>query len=519
MASQRRAVVPATDEPSDQVQSNVRVVRVSPPASPGALKQALRRGVVRAKPMRQPAPRRRPAPKRSAAPAQSPKKKGSAPGMAFSAAELERLANPARMGSAPADERDEEEEDEEDDDDDGDDDEKGSVEDGGASDETTRSDLQQDSGDDDGSSGGGESGPYDDDEEGAEDDDGSQPPDDGSQPPDDDDGQGRRRRAAEPKAPVQTPEERAREKARLCERLRRSKAMYGERDEGLRRLCSFQDDDLIGLPLQRLRDLDAVIRHRVRSDSTVTFYRRCLIQFAVLVERVNIAKPQWFGGMDIEGFSAALFNQLTDYDPYLYDIYDMYGDTLPDNPIVALGMQLTMHMVVYSKTKAMQAQLGAAQQPSAAAQQTHVPPSSQQQQQARAPFPPQQSFAQAHAAMAPPRPPPVPQPAAGRPPQPPQPPQPDGEMPPPNMTSMPALAGSLRERLRAETAREQQRIVAAAVPPPALAPPGPVNAREIDPPARAGVPQPPPVAPLPPGVGRATLARMGPMALPFRPRT
>lgn len=502
MASQRRAVVPATDEPSDQVQSNVRVVRVSPPASPGALKQALRRGA-------KPAPRRRPAPKRSAAPAPTPKK-GSAPGMAFSAAELERLANPARMGSAPADERDEEEEE---DDDDGD--EKGSVEDGGASDETTRSDLQQDSGDDDGSSG-GESGPYDDDdEEGAEDDDG------GSQPPDDDEdggssggGQGRRRRAAEPKAPVQTPEERAREKARLCERLRRSKAMYGERDEGLRRLCSFQDDDLIGLPLQRLRDLDAVIRHRVRSDSTVTFYRRCLIQFAVLVERVNIAKPQWFGGMDIEGFSAALFNQLSDYDPYLYDIYDMYGDTLPDNPIVALGMQLTMHMVVYSKTKAMQAQLGAAQP----AQQTHVP-QQQQPPQARAPFPPQQSFAQAHAAMAPPRPPAVPQPAAGRPPQPPQPPQPDGEMPPPNMTSMPALAGSLRERLRAETAREQQRIAAAAVPPPALAPPGPVNAREIDPPARAGVPQPPPVAPLPPGVGRATLARMGPMALPFRPRT
>lgn len=261
-----------------------------------------------------------------------------------------------------------------------------------------------------------------------------------------------------PTEPAVSPYERANEKAKLVERLRRKKTQYA-RDPQYSSLVQYNESDLVNMRPSQLRDLDAILTHRIRAETTIKFYRRALVYSVMVVEKLSIAYPRVFQGVQLEGWHDSFFLQIDDFDNLLYEVYDQYGDQGPQNPLVQLAMQVMSHGAMYHLTKVM------IQRQSGVAQGSVTPPPPPPT--ARAPPPPQQQQQ-----------------------------RPRGTMPPLDISNLQPTIHELRLQRDIQQQQQQQPPVA---PPPQQQPPplSPVHPRQADPPVELLQPQgrPPPHRP------------------------
>jgi hypothetical protein len=209
-----------------------------------------------------------------------------------------------------------------------------------------------------------------------------------------------------------------------------------------------------------LRDLDAILTHRIRAESTIKFYRRAMVHAVVIVERLSIAYPRVFQGVQLEGWHDNFFLQIDDFDNLLYEVYDQYGDQGPQNPLVQLAMQIISHGAMYHLTKSMlQRHAGGA----------NPPPTLQPQHQEAQPQRPMQSRP----------PPPPPQQQARR--------MPTGPMPPLDISNLQPTIGELRQQ-RDELQRQQRESRQPSAMPPNNNAVSPTHARTVDPPVEVAQP-------------------------------
>ena len=281
-----------------------------------------------------------------------PQKAKQRPG--FSTTQLNRIANPAMLGrrmeqkgdtpdgDEDGDEIDEEEEEEEEDDGEKDIEEEEEEDDDGEEDEEEEDDEEGDEDDEE------------EDDEEEDDENGRRPPmrsaieHEGDKP--------------EPTRVAATAAERAMEKARAIERLRRSKMRYGK-DAEYSALITYTDEELPAMSTKQLLELDATLKHRLRSETSIKMYRRIVMQAVILAQGIVMTYPHVFKA-NLEGWKEEFWRDIDQMDHILFDIYDQYGDKAPDNPIFTLIMQVATHGMMFNITKQMvTAQQVQAQQP------------------------------------------------------------------------------------------------------------------------------------------------------------
>jgi hypothetical protein len=160
---------------------------------------------------------------------------------------------------------------------------------------------------------------------------------------------------AKDEPPVQLPmsaAERAMEKARAVERLRRKKIRYGGPNSEYASLITFTEEELPAMSTKKLLELDSMLTHRLRSETSIKLYRRIVMQAVVLVQNIVMAYPHVFRA-NLEGWKEEFWRDIDQMDHILFDIYDQYGDKAPENPIITLLVQVATHGMMFNITKQM----------------------------------------------------------------------------------------------------------------------------------------------------------------------
>jgi hypothetical protein len=81
----------------------------------------------------------------------------------------------------------------------------------------------------------------------------------------------------------------------------------------------------------------------------VLVLRRITMFVSKLIEGASQKYPEYIA--DLKGWSENVYLSLDNYDEILYDIYDLYGDNLQANPLVAFAVALGTNAVMFAMTK------------------------------------------------------------------------------------------------------------------------------------------------------------------------
>jgi hypothetical protein len=100
-----------------------------------------------------------------------------------------------------------------------------------------------------------------------------------------------------------------------------------------------------------LRQQAAGTTYESRAKMAVLILRRITLFICKGLEAVSQKYPDYI--TNLEGWSANVYLSLDQYDELLYDIYDMYGDDLQTNPIVAYIIAIGTNAAMYAVTKKM----------------------------------------------------------------------------------------------------------------------------------------------------------------------
>ncbi len=129
----------------------------------------------------------------------------------------------------------------------------------------------------------------------------------------------------------------------------RKKAMLLARLERKQRLSGIQ----IKIPYDgTIEDLELMwekINYETRADKAVKLYSQLLVFSTGIIETLS-TKVEHID-LDLEGWSHQIYQTKSDYDEYLYDIYDMYGAQRHMNPILGLTFALAGNAMMYSMAR------------------------------------------------------------------------------------------------------------------------------------------------------------------------
>lgn len=204
-------------------------------------------------------------------------------------------------------------------------------------------DSGDDSSDDSDNSSDSDSESGDDDDE--SDDDSGDDSDDSDESGDSGDGRGTGARTGVPrlagKDVYRSKETKEYEKAKLIEQVARQMRQLGK---------EVDTAALESKSRRRLRLIKRRMMYQVRSQSAIQLYRRIMVFMSVMSEGLAKRYPQAFLNADLDNWSKQLFRDLDQFDPYLYDVYDEYGDRMDINPLANLAMALVSHagMIAYA---------------------------------------------------------------------------------------------------------------------------------------------------------------------------